>query len=85
MFLKKNSPQQGEIWMFDPDPVKGTELGKKVRPALILSCNRLNEGASGLLIIVLLTSKDKQIISCEQIQSVTKERLIKNLEKLKIP
>jgi mRNA interferase MazF len=50
MVLKKNNPLQGEIWLFDPDPVKGNEIGKKVRPALVVSNNLMNEGASGLVI-----------------------------------
>lgn len=96
----KNTPEQGDIWLFDPDPAKGNEI-KKMRPALIISCNELNEGASGLVIIIPITSKDKQIFShiridppegglsapsfavCEQIRSVSKERLIKKLGKIK--
>ncbi len=101
MVLKKINPQQGEIWLFDPDPVKGTEIGKKIRPALIISCNELNAGSSGLIIIIPLTSKNKKIAShvkieppeggltapsfiiCEQIRSITKERLIKKVGEIK--
>ena len=97
MASKKNSPLQAEIWLFDPDPVKGREIGKKVRPALIVSCNLLNKGPSGLVIVVPITSKDKKIPShiriepsqggvklpsfamCEQIRSISKNRLIKKL------
>ena len=63
MALKKNSPLQGEIWLFDPDPVKGNEIGKKVRPALVVSNNLMNKGTSGLIIVVPITSKDKKIPS----------------------
>jgi len=63
MVSRNNNPLQGEVWLFDPDLVKGTEIGKKVRPALIVSCNPLNEGPSGLAIIVPFTSKDKRIPS----------------------
>ena len=64
MDLKKSSnPRQGEIWLFDPDPVKGTEVGKKIRPALVMSCNLLNRGSSGLVIIVPITSREKHIPS----------------------
>lgn len=101
MALKKSNPEQGDIWLFDPDPVRGKEIGKKVRPALILSCNELNEGPSGLIIVVPLTSKNKLIPShikieppeggltipsfaiCEQIRSISKERLVKKLGKIK--
>jgi mRNA interferase MazF len=54
---------QGEIWLFDPDPVKGNEIGKKVRPALVVSNNLMNKGLSGLVIVVPITSKDKRIPS----------------------
>ncbi len=59
----KSNPKQWEIWWFDPDPVKGNELGKKVRPAVIVSCNTLNDGPSGLVIIVPMTSQDRKILS----------------------
>jgi len=63
MVLKKNNPHQGDIWLFDPDQVKGNEIGKKVRPALIVSCNSLNMGPAELVIVVPITSKDKGIPS----------------------
>jgi len=68
MALKKNNPKQGEVWLFDPDPVKGTEIGKKIRPALILSCNLMNDGPSGLVIIVPITSKNRGIATHIQIK-----------------
>jgi mRNA interferase MazF len=58
-----NFPLQGEIWLFDPEPVKGKELGKKVRPCLVISNNLLNRGSSDLVIVVPITSKDKQLAS----------------------
>ncbi|MGA8165405.1 MAG: type II toxin-antitoxin system PemK/MazF family toxin [Waddliaceae bacterium] len=63
MVSKKSSPLQGEIWLFDPDPVKGNEIGKRVRPALVVSNNLMNKGPSGLIIVVPVTSKDKKIPS----------------------
>lgn len=47
---------QGEVWLFDPDPTKGNEIGKKIRPGVIISHNLMNSGPSGLLFIVPLTS-----------------------------
>jgi len=64
---KDNSPRQGEIWLFDPDPVVGEELGKKLRPALILSSNVMN-AYSPLAIIIPLTSKDKKTPSHVKIE-----------------
>lgn len=63
MDLKKNSPLQGEVWLFDPDPVQGNEIGKKIRPALIVSNNFMNKGPSGLIIVIPISSKDKRIPS----------------------
>lgn len=63
MVSRKNNPLQGDIWLFDPDPVKGTEIGKKIRTALIMSCDTFNSGPSALVIIIPMTSKDKKIFS----------------------
>lgn len=63
MGLKMTNPCQGDIWLFDPDPVKGREIGKKIRPCLILSNNLLNKGSSELLIVIPITSIDKGIPS----------------------
>jgi mRNA interferase MazF len=63
MVLKTKNPSQGDIWLFDPDQVKGKELGKKVRPCLIMSNNLLNTGASELAIVIPLTRAFKGIPS----------------------
>jgi mRNA interferase MazF len=70
MVLKMNNlkPRQGEIWLFDPDPVKGNEIGKKIRPGLIFSHNFMNYGPSGLVFIVPLTSINKGIASHVKIE-----------------
>lgn len=88
---------QGEIWLFDPNPTIGTEIGKKVRPCLIISSNSWNKIRSGLVIIIPLTSVNKKISThvkiepsegglnvvsfalCEQIRSISKERLKKRM------
>lgn len=98
MVWKMNhNPLQGEIWLFDPDPIIGNEIGKKIRPCLIISNNHWNKIRSGLVIIIPLTSIDKNILThvridppegglstvsfalCEQIRSISKERLKKKL------
>lgn len=60
-------PLQGEIWLFDPDPIKGKEIGKKVRPALIISNDSWNKIQTGLVIIIPLTSVHKGISTHIQI------------------
>ena len=59
--------QQGDIWLFDPDPIKGREIGKKIRPCLVISNNTWNKIHTGLLIIVPLTSVKKGISTHVQI------------------
>lgn len=56
-------PRQGEIWLFDPDPTKGNEIGKKIRPGIIISHNLMNSGPSGLVFLIPLTSVYKGIAS----------------------
>lgn len=46
-------PQRGELWWFDPEPgTIGRELGRKVRPGLIISIDEMNEGPSEKVIVV---------------------------------
>ncbi len=65
MVLKMNKENltQGDIWLFDPDPTKGNEIGKKIRPCLIISNTEWNQIRSGLVIIIPLTSVDKKVFS----------------------
>lgn len=56
--MKTNNPLQGEVWFVDLDPTIGHEQSKK-RPCLVLSNNAFNQGCSGLVFIVPITSKNK--------------------------
>lgn len=47
-------PYRGEVWLVDLNPVVGHEQGER-RPALILSCDELNHGPSGLVTAVPIT------------------------------
>ena len=53
---------RGDIWLIYLDPTKGKEQAGN-RPALVVSDDRLNQSAAGLVIIVPLTSKNKGIDS----------------------
>ncbi|MDQ2746156.1 MAG: type II toxin-antitoxin system PemK/MazF family toxin [Acidobacteriota bacterium] len=53
-------PSRSEVWMVNLDPTKGREQAGS-RPALIVSVNQFNHGASELIIVCPLTSKDKNI------------------------
>lgn len=49
-------PRRGEVYDFDPDPTTGRELGKKIRPCVIISDDNFNLGASGMVVVVPTTS-----------------------------
>jgi len=52
---------RGDVWVFDPEPTRGREIGKKLRPAIIISNDTFNNGPAGLVIILPLTTKYKKI------------------------
>ena len=54
--------QRGEIWRISFDPVAGHEQAGD-RPALIVSDDRLNASAVGLVIVIPLTRTDRGIPS----------------------
>jgi mRNA interferase MazF len=54
--------RRGEIWRVGLDPVAGREQAAD-RPALIVSDDRLNSSAAGLVIVVPLTPTDRSIPS----------------------
>jgi mRNA interferase MazF len=47
--------KRGEVYLADPDPVRGHEQGGR-RPHLVISVNQMNRSAAGLLIGVPLTT-----------------------------
>lgn len=63
----QHQPRQGEIWLFDPEPTKGKEIGKKIRPCIVISNNVWNKISTGLVIVVPVTSKKKEISTHVQI------------------
>lgn len=58
--MKYPPPSRGQIWLVDLDPVEGHEQGER-RPALVVSIDRLNHGPSGLVTVLPITSKRKNI------------------------
>ena len=48
------------MWLADLDPVEGHEQGGR-RPCLVISNNIFNEGATELVVVLPITSKDKKI------------------------
>ena len=60
MALRK--PARGEIWESDLNPSRGHEQGG-TRPVLVVSVDPFNQGPSGLVIVVPLSTKDKKVRS----------------------
>jgi mRNA interferase MazF len=56
------APSRGEVWLVDFDPTRGHEQAGR-RPAVVLSADALNHSHAGLLIVLPVTSKAKQIRS----------------------
>jgi len=54
------TPLRGDVWVVDLDPTRGHEQAKS-RPCIIASDDRFNRSASGLVVIVPLTSVDRGI------------------------
>ena len=51
---------RGEVWLVDLDPTRGHEQSK-ARPCLVVSDDRFNRSASGLVVVVPLTTVDREI------------------------
>jgi mRNA interferase MazF len=51
---------RGEVWLADINPVRGHEQAGK-RPCLVISVDLFNQGASGLIVVLPITSKEKGI------------------------
>jgi mRNA interferase MazF len=60
--MPSHSPVRGEVWDADLDPTRGHEQAGK-RPVLIVSVDQFNQGQSGLVIVVPISSKDKRVRS----------------------
>jgi mRNA interferase MazF len=58
--MSVRKPSRGEVWMTNLDPTVGHEQAG-TRPELVISVDPFNHGASGLVIVVPITSKDKKI------------------------
>lgn len=100
--LNGRSPSRGDVWMIDLRPVRGREQDG-VRPAMVLSVDKFNHGPADLVIVLPITTKQKNIpthvpvpkgeagltedsyIKCEDIRSVSKDRLRSYRGDLKYP
>jgi mRNA interferase MazF len=55
------APQRGEIWWADFSPTRGHEQRGR-RPALVVSDDRFNESAAGLVLLCPLTTTERPSI-----------------------
>src|SRR5689334_1139206 len=53
-------PSRGEVWLAQLSPTRGHEQAG-TRPCLIVAADRLSHGASGLTIVVPITSRRKGV------------------------
>lgn len=60
-------PSRGEIWQVDLDPVQGHEQAGR-RPAVVVSVDGLNHSAAELVILLPITSRQKNVRSHVPVQ-----------------
>ena len=56
------APVRGDVWLVDLNPARGHEQAG-VRPALVVSVGRFNEGPAGMVIGIPLTTTDRKLRS----------------------
>jgi mRNA interferase MazF len=58
--MTSSKPARGQVWLVDLNPTRGHEQAGK-RPCLVVSVDLFNQGASELVVVLPITSKDKGI------------------------
>ena len=58
--MSTRKPQRGEVWRASLDPSRGHEQGG-TRPVLVVSDDAFNSSASGMCVVLPITSRDKKI------------------------
>ena len=53
-------PARGEIWLADFNPTRGHEQAG-TRPALVVSADAFNNGPAGLVVVLPLTTRERQV------------------------
>lgn len=54
------APVRGEVWLADLDPPFGHEQAGR-RPVLVISVDRFNSGLSGLVVVLPITSRQRNL------------------------
>ncbi|MBI5447044.1 MAG: type II toxin-antitoxin system PemK/MazF family toxin [Deltaproteobacteria bacterium] len=58
--MSSSGPSRADIWFVDLNPTRGHEQAGH-RPALVVSVDPFNEGPSGLVVLLPITSKAKRV------------------------
>ena len=56
--MSKSQPSRGDVWEINLDPTIGREQAG-TRPALVLSIDKFNQGPAELVVVLPITSKNK--------------------------
>ena len=87
---------QGQLWLVNLDPTVGSEI-RKTRPALIVSPDELNEHLRTVIVVPLTTGRaypfrvatrvggKPGVAAVDQLRTVDKRRLVKNLGTMRHP
>lgn len=57
--MSGSEPSRGNVWSINHDPALGREQAG-TRPALVVSVDKFNYGAAGLIVVLSITSEDKK-------------------------
>lgn len=89
--VAKNQVKRFDVWLIGLDPTKGSEI-RKTRPCLIISPNEMNRHIRTVIVAPMTSAiknyptritttfqKKRGQIVLDQIRTVDKQRLIKNL------
>lgn len=92
----KQFPNQGSVYWFDPEPVKGSEI-REVRPCVVVSPDEMNQNLQTVIIAPLTTTiqpwpfrltvkllNQQSSIACDQIRVIDKSRLRAVIGELKL-
>jgi len=55
-------PKRGEVWWTDLDPVVGRELGRKIRPVVIVLDDELNRSGAEKVVVVPSTTQPREVV-----------------------
>ena len=58
--MGRPDPSRGAVWLVDLNPTKGHEQAG-IRPGLVVSNDIFNHGPAGLVVLLPLTTRDRQI------------------------